>query len=363
MSPRIVFAGGGTAGHAEPALATADAVRAAHPDWEIDFLGTVQGIESRLVPERGYRLHEIPRVPLPRRPGLDLLRLPGRLFAAVHRADQVVREASCVIGFGGYVSTPAYLAARRRGVPIIVHEQNARAGIANRLGARWAAAIATTFAASGLPHAQVIGLPLRPAIAEMAARCSAAPAKTRSDARATLGLPQDGPVLLVTGGSQGSARINQAVEAALPVLLADGWIVVHSLGERHPMPAERDRYLPLPYIRQMDAALAAADLMIGRAGAGTCAEAAALSVPSIFVPLPIGNGEQALNARDSVAAGGAILIADSECDGDRLVREVREAAQRLDQMRAALSGTVHLTAAATLAAMIESVVVDVQEGA
>ena len=167
----VLLAGGGTAGHVNPLLAVADALRAQRPGIGLVALGTAEGLESRLVPEHGLELALVPRVPLPRRPTLDWLRLPGRLRAAVRAAGRAIDEggAVVVVGFGGYVSTPAYLAARRRRVPVVVHEQNARPGLANRLGARWAAAVATTFPATRLPRAQVTGLPLRAPIARLVA--------------------------------------------------------------------------------------------------------------------------------------------------------------------------------------------------
>ena len=138
-APSVVIAGGGTAGHIEPALALADALSRAVPDARITALGTERGLETTLVPERGYPLELIPPVPLPRRPSADLLRLPWRVGAAVRRVREVLDafDADVVVGFGGYVALPAYLAARGR-VPIVVHEANARAGLANKVGARFA---------------------------------------------------------------------------------------------------------------------------------------------------------------------------------------------------------------------------------
>lgn len=349
--PTIVMAGGGTAGHAEPALAVADALRDLHPEWQVEFLGTATGIESRLVPARGYRLHFIPRVPLPRRPTPALAALPLRLWSAIRAADALIRRADCVVGFGGYVSMPAYLAARWRGVPIVVHEQNARAGIANRIGARWASVCASTFAGS-LRSAEVVGLPLRPSIATMAARVQADRDGARRSARMALGLDLDAPVLLVTGGSQGSARINAAVSDALARLLSEGWQVLHAVGDRNALPAARPGYHPVHYLEQMELALAAADLTVGRAGAGTCVEVAALGVPAIFVPLPIGNGEQELNVRDLITAGAAVSVSDASLTGERLHAEVDQCRGRLAQMRTALDGQRHIDAADRLAALI-----------
>ena len=165
----VLLAGGGTAGHVSPLLALADCLRRRDPSMTVTALGTATGLESRLVPERGYPLLTVPKVPLPRRPSADLLRLPGNLRAAVRAAESAIDEsgAQVVVGFGGNVSTPAYLAARRRGVPIVIHEQNARPGIANRLGARLTRHVATTFRSTQLAHATAIGMPLRREIATL----------------------------------------------------------------------------------------------------------------------------------------------------------------------------------------------------
>ena len=161
MTLSVVLAGGGTTGHVAPLLSLADCLRRRDPDTKIVALGTERGLEARLVPAAGYELALMPRVPLPRRPGPDLFRLPGRLSAAVAAASRAIKGADVVVGFGGYVSAPAYLAARRLGVPIVVHEANARPGVANRLGARITPYVAATFPGTPLAHAQITGLPLR----------------------------------------------------------------------------------------------------------------------------------------------------------------------------------------------------------
>ena len=307
--------------HVEPALALADALRRIEPSCEVTALGTATGLEARLVPARGYALAEIPRVPLPRRPTLDLLRLPGRLAGAVRvtrrHLDRV--GADVVVGFGGYVALPAYLAGRRRGTPLVVHEANARAGLANRIGARLTPYIATAVAGTGLRRAQVLGIPLREQIATLDR------AATRERGRAHFGLAA-GPVLLVTGGSQGARRLNQAVAAAAPALAAAGVQVLHVAGDAQAA-AVREQvgglagHHVLGYCDRMDLAYAAADLAVCRAGAMTCAELAAVGLPAVYVPLPIGNGEQALNAGPTVSAGGGLLVADAELDGGWLVAQ------------------------------------------
>jgi len=318
--PTVLLAGGGTAGHVNPLLAVADALRAQRPGIGLVALGTAEGLESRLVPEHGLELALVPRVPLPRRPTLDWLRLPGRLRAAVRAAGRAIDEsgAGVVVGFGGYVSTPAYLAARRRRVPVVVHEQNARPGLANRLGARWAAAVATTFPATRLPRAQVTGLPLRAPIARLAAARAADPVATRTRAAIELGLDPSLPTLLVTGGSLGALSLNRAVSGAAADLLAAGVQVVHLTGAGKADAVRAaltgipgaERYHVLEYLGRMELALAVADLVLCRAGAGTVCELTALGIPGVYVPLPFGNGEQRLNAAGVVEAGGGLLVQD-----------------------------------------------------
>lgn len=319
----VVVAGGGTAGHVEPALALADALRREVPDIRITALGTERGLESRLVPARGYPLELIPRVPLPRKPGTDLLKLPMRVRGAVRRCREVLDavDADVVVGFGGYVALPAYLAARRRRIPVVVHEANAKAGIANRVGARIATRVAAAVPGSGLRDAEVIGIPLRQSISTLDR------AALRSEARAHFGLDPDAPTLLVTGGSQGARSINEAVAGASRALGAAGIGVLHAHGADHTIevssPAGAPPYVAVPYLERMDLALAAADLAVCRCGAMTVAELSAVGLPAIYVPLPHGNGEQALNARPQVDAGGAVLIDDGDLTADRIGAEVR----------------------------------------
>jgi len=310
----IVIAGGGTAGHIEPALALADALRRRDPTIGITALGTDRGLDTRLVPARGYELALIPPVPIPRRPGLALLRTPGRLRAAVRAAADVLRthDTDVLVGFGGYVAGPAYLAARRLGVPIVVHEANPRPGWANRLGARFTRHVAVSFPGTPIAHGQYVGLPIRQAIATLdrAAR--------RSEARSAFGLDPDRPTLLVTGGSQGARRLNDAASGAAGELAAAGVQVLHATGANNtvaavPRTAGAPPYVLVPYLDRMDLAYAAADLALCRAGANTVSEMAAVGLPAAYVPLPIGNGEQELIARPVVEAGGGLLVADADC--------------------------------------------------
>ncbi len=316
---RVLLAGGGTAGHTSPLLATADALRRLDPDVEITCLGTPRGLENKVVPAAGYPLRLIPPVPLPRKPGKDLALVPSRLRAAVKAALEVIDDVrpDVLVGYGGYVSMPVYVAARRRRLPLVVHEQNALPGIANKFGARVAIRVAVSFPGTPLRGAEYVGLPIRRMIATLDR------AALRAEARAFFGLDADLPTLVVTGGSQGARRLNQAVSAAAPVLGSAGVQVLHVIGPNgasdpswsEPVPTGVP-YVVLPFVERMDLALAAADLMICRAGASSVVEASASGVPAIFVPLAIGNGEQAQNARPVVDAGGALLVEDASFSAD-----------------------------------------------
>lgn len=315
MTRHIVLAGGGSAGHVEPMMNTADALRRREPDIGISAFGTAEGLEARLVPLRGYHLEVVPKVPLPRHFSLELLRVPSRLRAAVAVARRHLDDvdASVVVGFGGYVSVPAYLAAHRRGTPIVVHEANAKPGLANRLGARWAVSVAAAVE-GGFPQAHLVGIPLRQQISSLDR------AAARASARASLGL-HDGPVLLVTGGSQGARRINAAITGAAARLAAAGVQVLHITGPKQLEQVTADLGADPPashhllgFVDEMAIAYAASDLALSRAGAMTCAEFAAVGLPAVYVPLPIGNGEQALNARPTVDIGGGLLVADTDVD-------------------------------------------------
>ncbi len=352
---RVLLAGGGTAGHTSPLLATADALRRLDPTVEVTALGTPRGLEGRVVPEAGYPLELVPPVPLPRRPSADLLRVPGRLRTAMTATLEVLDRVrpDVVVGFGGYVSVPAYLAARRRRLPIVVHEGNAMPGIANKLGARLTTHVATSFPRTPLRHGVYLGLPIRRMISTLDRSA------LRAEARGTFGLDADRPTLLVTGGSQGARRINQAVAGAQEAFAAAGVQVLHVVGPNGEASVARGTgeppYVVLPYVDRMDLAYAAADLTVCRAGANTVTEVAAVGLPAVFVPLPIGNGEQRLNARPVVDAGGALLVQDDALTAEWVAGTLpglARDADRLAAMSAAASGLIPRDADDKLARMI-----------
>ncbi|MCK8465644.1 UDP-N-acetylglucosamine--N-acetylmuramyl-(pentapeptide) pyrophosphoryl-undecaprenol N-acetylglucosamine transferase [Microbacterium sp. KSW4-16] len=314
-----LLAGGGTAGHVNPLLAVADALRERVPDDSVLVLGTAEGLESRLVPERGYELLIVDKVPFPRRPNRQAAAFPGKFRRAIAQVREHIRrhDIDVVVGFGGYASAPAYVAARREGVPFVVHEANAKPGLANVLGARRAAAVGVAFEGTPLRGSEVVGMPLRREV--IALDRSAA----RAEAAEHFGLDAQRPVLLVFGGSLGAQRLNEALADSWQDILAAGWQLLHVTGERSDLADPGvDGYALRRYVDRMDLAFALADLIVSRSGSATVSEISALGIPALYVPYSVGNGEQRLNAASAVAAGAAELLDDATFDGDAVRRIV-----------------------------------------
>lgn len=344
----VVLAGGGTAGHTSPLIATAEKIReVTGGQVVVSAIGTSRGLETTVVPAAGIELDLIDPVPMPRKPSKDLALVAPRLAAAVNQARKILREraADVLVGFGGYVSMPAYLAARSMGIPIVIHEQNAVPGLANKVAARFTRHVYVSFPDTPLPHAQYLGMPVRAQISDLDAHA------VRGPAREEFGLQPELPTLLVSGGSQGARSINNALEGARMRLLAQGVQILHVLGAKnmttehvgHADPETGAVYRPLAYVEQMGRAYAAADLMLGRSGAGTVIETAIAGLPAIFVPLPHGNGEQAQNASALVAAGGAQIVLDADLSPELLLERISALVHdrvALDAMRAAGRGLV-----------------------
>ncbi|WP_145943253.1 undecaprenyldiphospho-muramoylpentapeptide beta-N-acetylglucosaminyltransferase [Corynebacterium glyciniphilum] len=359
----VVLAGGGTAGHIEPALAVAESIRRACPDARVAALGTTRGLETTLVPARGVDLELIPAVPVPRTLNKDLFTLPFRLIGALRRTRRALKDlkADVVVGFGGYVSAPAYLAAKSLGVPIVVHEANARAGMSNKLGVRLGGRALAATADSGL-DADVVGIPVRDSLLALDRQA------LRAEAREFFGLDEDGPVLLVTGGSQGASSINAAVSGAAGTFADAGIGVLHAYGRKNEAPSVPSAdgapaYVAVPYIDRMDLALSAADMVLCRSGAMTVAEISACGLPAVYVPLPHGNGEQELNARPVVAAGGGVIVPDAELDPGRVAREVVPLLRDKERLRRAgdaAAAAGHRDAADRIAEIVISEVGDEQ---
>lgn len=333
----VVFAAGGTAGHLEPALNTADALRRREPAVTISFIGASRGLEKELVPARGYPLVQTGADPFPRRLDRNALAFPTHALSAVQTASAHLRSVSAdaVVGFGGYAAVPGYLAARRTRTPLLIHEANSRPGFANRLGARLTPHVGVVHDGV-LPHARHMGLPLRPSIASLDRSAH------RVEAREFWGLALDAPVVLVFGGSQGARHLNQVIAQAVHDLTAAGVQVLHSVGRLNELPEAFAGYRPIPYIDNMDTAYAAADLVVCRSGAMTCAELTAVGLPGIYVPLPIGNGEQAGNSLPIVRAGGGIQRDDALLTSEWLTATITSVVQDEKSLAAMSSAAYEL---------------------
>ncbi|HKI94926.1 MAG TPA: UDP-N-acetylglucosamine--N-acetylmuramyl-(pentapeptide) pyrophosphoryl-undecaprenol N-acetylglucosamine transferase [Gemmatimonadales bacterium] len=322
---RVLIAGGGTGGHLMPALALAEALVGVRGDVEPVLVGAVRGVEARILPTRPYRYHLLPTEPIYRRQWWRNARwivvLP-RLLGAVRRLLDAERPA-VVVSTGGYAAGPVAFAAARRGIPIVVQEQNTVPGITTRRLAGRARQIHLGFpeAAARLhpgPGTEVftLGNPITPPTFVPAA-----------DARAALGIAPDARVVLVTGASQGARAINLAVAEALD---ADAWRDVSLLWSTGPGQfAAFERY-DAPPARQVRGfwdpigeAYAAADVVVARAGAMTTAELQAWGLPSVLIPLPsAAAGHQAENARALAAAGAALHLPQDRLTGPALADAV-----------------------------------------
>jgi UDP-N-acetylglucosamine--N-acetylmuramyl-(pentapeptide) pyrophosphoryl-undecaprenol N-acetylglucosamine transferase len=323
----VVLAGGGTGGHIFPLLAFADCLRRHDPEIRITCLGTPRGLENELIPPHGYPLRHVPAYQLPRSVNLDLVRTPDRMWRSARAAGKILDEvaAQVVVGFGGYVAVPAYLAAWRRELPSVIHEVNVPPGVANRLAMKLTPYVAVGFdhqprQARSLRNATVVGVPLRRSITTLdrAAR--------RAEARAHFGLRPDAPVLFVFGASQGARTINLAMAGAARAITGARIQVLHIIGARNE-DVEIPSDLPMPYVKlkflnEMELGYAAADLVLSRSGAMTCAELAAVGLPAIYVPYPHSNQEQRRNALPVVEAGGGLLVDDAELTPDWVGKHV-----------------------------------------
>jgi UDP-N-acetylglucosamine--N-acetylmuramyl-(pentapeptide) pyrophosphoryl-undecaprenol N-acetylglucosamine transferase len=350
---KFVLAAGGSAGHVYPAINTARAILELDPGAEVTILGTNRGLDTTLVPPTGLALELLPSTPFPRKLDGQAIAFTPQFLKSIHLARKFMKKnkTDVVIGFGGYASAPAYLAAKSLGLCVIVHEANSTAGLANKLGSRITSNVASMFDGV-IPGARVIGMPLSRDIVGLDRN------RSRVEAREFFKLPKTGPVLLVFGGSQGAQSINSACVAAIPELLAAGVSVIHSVGGANFQSGSEITdssgacYIPVPFIHRMDLAYSAADLVIARAGAMTVAEISTVGIPTIFVPLPIGNGEQKRNAQNLIDSGAAVMIENSVFTRDVIVSELLPMllnASELERMQAAFNVGDSLNAAEELA--------------
>lgn len=360
-----VIAGGGTGGHAVPALAIGRAlVSLGHSQSSIRFIGSTRGVENRLVPPAGFELTALPGRGISRRISITNVAAAIGLLAACGRAVVLMGKLrpAVVVTVGGWASAATAAAAVLWRIPLVVAEQNAVPGLANRLAGRFAAACAVSFDGTPLPRAVVTGNPVRSEIVE----ADTSPAG-RTSARASLGIPADRTVVAAVGGSLGARHINEVVFS-----LASRWsertdvCIRHVVGSRdYPdfsarpfeAPAGGLVYQQVEFEDRMDLLLAAADVGVQRAGASTVAELAVIGLPCVLVPLPGAPGDhQTENARKLSEAGAAVLIPDAELDVNRLERDLGGLIDDIDlrlRMRDATIKFARPAAAAEVATLVE----------
>jgi undecaprenyldiphospho-muramoylpentapeptide beta-N-acetylglucosaminyltransferase len=357
-----VVTGGGTAGHVLPALAVAEGLVArGHVPDTIHYVGAERGIETRLVADTPFPHTFLDVVGLQRSVSRRNVGFVPKLWRARREAIALLRSMrpKVVVSVGGYASMPAVFAASRLGIPVVVVSYDLLPGRASRLAARRAAACAVAFPGSSLPNAVVTGAPVRQAIIDVDR------ARDRATARAALGLPSDRFVVAVMGGSQGSGVLNTAVESLLDASSTDAGLAIrHAVGERflpgaHP-PIDapgRPAYQPVGYEPNMPLVYAAADLLVGRGGAGTVHEVAVTGTPAVLVPwASSAEDHQTLNVKWLADAGAAVHLPEAEIDRlPAVIEGLRHDSDRRNRLaeRAREMGEIHRSGA--LAQLVESV--------
>jgi UDP-N-acetylglucosamine--N-acetylmuramyl-(pentapeptide) pyrophosphoryl-undecaprenol N-acetylglucosamine transferase len=368
---RVLIAAGGSGGHVFSGLALARALAARDPTTVVRFAGTSRGIETRVMAAAGYPLDLLPILPLFRRLAPETVGAPFAAVRAVLAAERLIQRyrVDVVCGMGAYVALPVAIGAWRAGVPVVLHEQNAVPGMANRLAARVAATVAVGVAeaASAFPAPRertvVVGNPVRPELVGLDR------AAHRDEGLAAFGLDPGRRTLLVAGGSGGAGRVNELLIAAtrhwpqptaVQILHACGRGFEHAARGAWAAADPAGRGLAVrivPFIDRMDLAYAAADLAFTRAGAGTLSELTVAGVPAVIVPLPRATGgHQAANARAVAAAGGAVVVQDDGQLGGRdlaaTVAPLLGDPERLAAMAEAMRGLGRPDAAQELAALV-----------
>lgn len=325
---RVTVTGGGTGGHISPALAIVDELRRRDRALLLQWIGRGGGMEERIAKDQGIPFRPVPIAGWPRQRSPKMLLVGSKLVLSVLRSAMYLRafRPDLVIGVGGYVCLPALIAAQRLNIPTIIHEQNKRLGLANRIAAPKSDALflsyPDTIGQYPKERAFVVGNPVRSGFINPPAR---------EEAREKFGLRPHLPTVLVVGGSQGARSINDAVRGMLPELGHDEMQIVWMTGQEGANAARAaaaDAPVPVqvhPFILDMPAACAAADVIVSRAGASSTAEIAAIGKPSILIPYPHAtDNHQEDNARAFDEAGAARLLLDSKCTAEALLRLVRE---------------------------------------
>jgi undecaprenyldiphospho-muramoylpentapeptide beta-N-acetylglucosaminyltransferase len=317
-----LLAGGGTAGHINPMLSLADYIRKVEPNSNVYCVGTKSGLETTLVPKAGYKLLKIPKTPLTRSISPKNLILVFKLIWAIIKVGHYIRSYKIdkIIGFGGYVSIPVYLYCRITGRKYTINEQNAKPGLANRIGAKWAKSVTTVFSNSSLLNAVQVGLPLRASIVELANAPGSRIGEIRNEVFAKYGFDPKLPLVFITGGSSGAENLNINFSNNIDLFLDNNIQVLLQAGKNKLV--ENSKIIQTEYVDEMEKHLVAVDLVVSRSGAGMVNEIAALKKPSVLIPLDYGNGEQELNSKLIIDAGGGVLIKNSELGREQIEEKI-----------------------------------------
>ena len=372
MKKKILLSGGGTGGHIYPALAIADELKSRFPEIEICFAGTKDGLESTIIPQRGYPLKFVRSAGIERRFTVKNIKNFSLAVAGMKDASKLLNEfkPDLVVGTGGYASAPILFLAGLKKIPILLQEQNAILGITNRIVQRFAQRIA--LGAPGAVHsisgdrkrAFVTGNPVRPEFLQI----------TREEAREKLGLKEQEKLIVLTGGSRGARNLNQnAVDLhrwaetredvrLIHVTGSSQWEDFRKILENLSLETESSKRKVVHYLENMPEVLRAADLIISRSGALALAEIAVCGLPSILIPYPYAaEDHQTANARDFVEAEAAILISDRELTGQQLVDEATSILDNKDRWQQMSQGALSL-ARPEAATQIADLAVDLIKG-
>lgn len=347
---RVSLAAAGTAGHIEPALALAHWLKSENSDIECEFLGSSAALDSSLVQSSGFMLRPVRKAPFPRKISLSLFTWPVKFVQSLLQLWHYLAGSDVVVGFGGYVCAPTYIVARMKKIPIVIHEANVKPGMANELGRRLGAHLTIAYQSTrtlsrAWANAELVGMPIRSSIQELARAQVSERAQIRSAKAVEWGFDEKRPIILVFGGSQGSRAINSVVAAILPETQSAGIQILHAVGKANDLPTRSKNYLPLHYITDMGEALIAADLAITRGGAVTCAELGILRTYGVIVPLSIGNGEQYFNAKVLVEFGGATIVPEAEFTARKISENFFSYIKAAHEYRARVNGPAFTTTA------------------
>lgn len=321
---RLLIAASGTGGHVFPAIAVAEQL----PEFEIEWLGVPDRLESQLVGDR-YPIHYISVAGFQQKLGFGTLKVLSRLIRSIWNVRQILQKGQFegVFTTGGYISAPAIVAARSLGLPVILHESNALPGKVTRFFAPWCTVVATGFdvAANSLPKAKTVkvGTPVRSQF------------RTALSEPLDLPVPDHVPLIVIVGGSQGAVAMNQLVRQAAPAWFEQGAWVVHLTGENDPnaKSLQHPQYLALPFYQNMAALLMRSNLAISRAGAGTITELTVTGTPAILIPFPFAaEDHQTFNAKIMLDAGAAEMFRQSDLSAEQLQRSVSSLLENRDRL-------------------------------